>query len=139
MKKRTRLVPATTNNLTTGIINYIIDKGFVAFPVYNGAVYDPAKQAFRRKKKTDLKKSDIIGCVRSAFFAIEVKNIFTRDKASKGQSDFKKMIIDQGGFYITAHCLEQACKEFDVLERFALYLPHPDEYAVGSLSGYKPF
>jgi len=93
MKTRIHQVPATTNNITLGVINYLNSNGFVIFRVNNTGVYDPIAQTFRKKAKNELGVCDIIGCSPRGFFiGIEIKNKFTKDKISKDQLVFHDRI-----------------------------------------------
>lgn len=104
MKRRIRKVPATTNNLTKAIINFLIDKGHYAFRVNNGAIYDPKRETFRRKGKNDPALSDVMGILRPSgvFIAIEVKNAATGDRARSGQKKFAREIQERGGIHYFA-------------------------------------
>lgn len=107
LRKVIRSVPATTSNLTTGIVNFIIDCGHWAGRINNGAIFDPKIQTFRRKRKDDPKLTDVMACVRGNFFAIEIKNEHTKDRMREGQDDFRQLVEDAGGVYILARELEQ--------------------------------
>lgn len=104
MRKRIRRVPATTSNLTLGIINFLKDKGHYAFPVYNGSVFDPTKKVFRRKSADAPAVSDIMGVLAPSglFIGIEVKNAATGDKAKSKQKDFAREVKSRGGIHYFA-------------------------------------
>lgn len=48
MRTVKKKVPATTNNITKGIINFLLEKGHSASRVNTTGVWDEQKQAFRR-------------------------------------------------------------------------------------------
>lgn len=104
MRKKIRRVPATTNNLTKGIVNFLLDKGHFVFRVNNGAVFDPVKQVFRKRGKLDPALSDVMGVLRPSgvFIAIEVKNAATGDRPKSRQKDFAREIKSRGGIHYFA-------------------------------------
>lgn len=97
-------MPATTNNLTTAIINHLLSKGHFVFRVNNGAVFDPVKKVFRRKRKGDPALSDVIGVLNPSgvFISIEVKNAATGDKPKSNQRKFAEEIKGRGGMHYFA-------------------------------------
>lgn len=104
MRKKIVRVPATTNNLTKAIINFMLDRGHFVFRVNNGAVFDPKNYTFRRKGEREPSLSDIMGVLRPSglFIGIEVKNAVTGDKAKSKQKLFAKEITDRGGLHYFA-------------------------------------
>ena len=104
MKRRIRKVPATTNNLTKAIINFLIDKGHYAFRVNNGSIFDPKRKVFRRKGANDPALSDVMGVLRPSglFLAIEVKNAATGDKPKSAQKLFERQVRECGGIHYFA-------------------------------------
>jgi hypothetical protein len=104
-----RKVPATTNNLTNAIINFLISRGHYAFRVNNGAVFDTDKKVFRKSSTSRKGISDII-CVLNPtgkILAVEVKNILTKDRASTEQNIFKNRVELCGGMHIFATSLDK--------------------------------
>lgn len=95
---KTRLVPATTNNITLGVISFLNSKSFVAFRVNNTGIYDPIARAFRKKAKNELGICDIVACSPRGFFiGIEIKNKLTKDRTSKDQIIFHDRIKQAKG------------------------------------------
>lgn len=107
-KIKIKRVPATTSNITTGIINYLINKGHYAFRVNNGAVYDPVKKVFRSQRKDAPGLSDIMGVLAPSgcFIAIEVKNARTGDRPKAKQNLFANQIKKRGGYHVFAKSYE---------------------------------
>jgi hypothetical protein len=104
MKARIKKVPATTNNLTEAIINFLNYQGHFAFRVNNGAVYDPGKKVFRKTSEDRKGLTDTM-CVlapHGRFLGVEVKNRLTKDKASPEQNIFKTRVLISGGVHIYA-------------------------------------
>jgi hypothetical protein len=98
-------VPATTNNLTEGIINFLNSRGHFAFRVNNGAVYDPERQAFRRPAANAPAIADIHCTLYPSGLScwIEVKNAATGDRVrGSKQKDFAAEIKKRGGFHYFA-------------------------------------
>jgi hypothetical protein len=104
MRTRVKKVPATTNNLTQAIINFLRSRGHWAGRINNGAVYDPEAKAFRRKRKDDPALADISGVLSPSGVAIwiEVKNAATGDKPKSRQKDFAQEITSRGGYHYFA-------------------------------------
>lgn len=101
MKTRLKQVPATTNNITTGIINFLNSKGHLAIRVNTTGIYDPVNQIFRRPDTNSLGCPDIICCMKAQgngyFVGIEIKNRLTKDTVKKHQEEFHKRIKDANG------------------------------------------
>lgn len=116
-KIRIKTVPATTANLTTAIVNYLLHRGHFAYRVNNGAVFDPVKKVFRRKRKGDPAISDILGtlCPSGVTIAIEVKNASTKDKTKSTQQKFREEIIRCGGVHFYADTYENFRRWYDDL------------------------
>lgn len=94
-------MPATTNNLTKAIINFLLYKGHFAFRVNNGAVYDPVKKVFRRSGKDDPAISDIICTLNpnGVTLYVEVKNSATKDSIKKEQKEFADQVTKRGALH----------------------------------------
>lgn len=101
MKTRLKQVPATTNNITTGIINFLNSKGHLAIRVNTTGVYDPINNIFRRPDSNSLGCPDIICCMAygdtGIFVGLEIKNELTKDRMRKHQDAFHKRILEAGG------------------------------------------
>jgi len=104
MRKTIRKVPATTNNLTKGIVNFLLDKGHFVFRVNNGSVYDRKRMTFRRKGLHDPALSDVMGVLKPSgvFIAIEIKNSATGDKPKSKQKIFAREVQSRGGIHYFA-------------------------------------
>jgi hypothetical protein len=103
-KTRVRRVPATTNNITQAIINYLRNRGHFACRINNGAVYDPRAGIFRSRRKDDPALADIHCTLKPSgvSFWIEVKNSATKDKPTAAQIAFAKEIQQCGGMHFFA-------------------------------------
>lgn len=108
-------MPATTNNLTKAIVNYLNSRGHFAFRVNNGAVYDPVRKVFRRRRKGDPAISDVHCTLNPSGLSlwIEVKNAYTRDRIKKGQRDFAKRIKECGGMHLFATTYDRFLAWYD--------------------------
>lgn len=72
----------SANKLTKSILQYLNASGFVAWNVYNGAVYDPKIKQYRKNKAKKLGVFDICGFRKSDGKHIEVEVKWGRDKMS---------------------------------------------------------
>lgn len=111
MKTRTRQVPATTNNITTGIINFLNSKGHLAIRVNTIGLYDPIAQIFRKPDANSKGCPDILACMNydgvGYFAGIEVKNGLTGDRMRADQEVFHKRILASGGLIFVAHSYQE--------------------------------
>jgi hypothetical protein len=112
MPYRLKKKPATTNNVTTAIINQLNADGHCARRVNNAGVYDPVKRAFRRTRKDQRGIADILACVRVSsretrlsswaglglYLAIEVKT--GDDVQSADQKTYQEQVEHAGGIYL---------------------------------------
>ena len=110
-------VPATTNNITRGVINFLTVRGHYAFRVNTTGIWDPTKQILRRST-TPAGASDVVACLKlpapymvktaeghkyltaGLFLAVEIKNKFTRDKMRPDQEVFAANVRAAGGIYL---------------------------------------
>lgn len=122
MPTKLRRVPATTNNITTGIINYLRKDGHSASRVNTQGNFEPAHPPGRNSPvakamfvligsgysvghwKTSGARvgvADIVCCMHpsGSFLAIEIKNSATNDKMSKEQQEYSEEIRKSGGDY----------------------------------------
>jgi len=121
MRTRTKLVPATTNNITTGIINLLLRDGHSASRINIGGNLEPAAIGGNspiakaaailrasgyvvghwKKSGSRLGVADVLACMKpsGSFLAIEVKNELTNDRASKEQLQFEHEVRRAGGDY----------------------------------------
>lgn len=113
MKARTRKVPATTNNITTGIVNFLNSKGHCAFRVNTAGIWDRVAGTYRRMPAASLGCPDVIACMSHSralvpnglFVGFEIKNEQTNDRKSEDQKLFHKRIEYAGGTVITVPSL----------------------------------
>lgn len=96
MSYKVKKVPATTNNITQGIINFLESRGHIADRMNRTGVYDPATKTFR---KTSSKHNylDIYACLAPLGLSLWVDTKRGRDKLSAGQEKFIKDILARGG------------------------------------------
>lgn len=99
MKIRTKKVPATTNNITMAIVNYLLSKGHSASRVNTQGQYDVS---IGRWRPSGARKGffDISACIKDSagvglFIAIDIKK--GSDKLSKEQLKFMKEVESSGG------------------------------------------
>jgi len=130
MKTHTRQVPATTNNITRGIINFLNLKGHFAFRVNTQGTFNPIVGSFRRIAPNDKGCPDILCCwnmpdTTSRFVGFEVKNESTKDKLSKDQIAFHTKIVAANGIVVVvksyAHFLELYGKITNELTKSFVY------------------
>lgn len=123
MRTRKIKVPATTNNITTGIINRLLVDGHSASRINIQGQFTPIPQGdvvyFNRSslraelsrkglligrfQKSGARKgvADILCCMRpsGSFLAIEIKNALTEDKVRPDQLAYMEEIKKAGGDY----------------------------------------
>lgn len=90
-------MPETTNNIQTGIKNFLNSKGHKAFRVNTTGLYDKDRNLFRRIAEDDKGVGDVLACINGRFVCFEVK--FEGDKQSDAQLKFQSDIINAGGIY----------------------------------------
>lgn len=106
MRKVTKQVPATTNNITKAIINYLIDKGHFADRVNRTGIYDPTTGNWR-KSNTKNALFDIYCCLAPNGKSLWVDVKKGSDTPSDGQIKFKEMIESCGGYAIFANTYQE--------------------------------
>jgi hypothetical protein len=105
MRTKTIKVKATTNNITKGIINFLLERGHSASRVNTTGVWDERLQLFR---KTGARTGfyDIAATIKTRFVGAHLKPIGMtlmvdtkrgRDKLSKDQIKFRTEILEAGG------------------------------------------
>lgn len=114
---RSKQVPATTNNITLGIINFLNSKGHFAFRVNTTGIYDPVNRIFRKPMKESKGCPDILCCLRfdggyeetthGQFLGIEIKNKLTKDRMSNNQKEFHKKLESSNGQILIVHSYKQ--------------------------------
>lgn len=110
MKIRIKRVPSTTNNITTGVINFLNSRGHCAFDVYSGGIFDPFLGTWRKRRRASVGVNDVVACMRRVhvgrhayeglFFGFEIKNESTKDKQRIDQESFMQRVIKAGGHYV---------------------------------------
>jgi len=116
---KTKLVPATTNNITKGVIAFLNSKGFVAFRVNNTGIFDPINNRFRKRANNELGICDVIACSPSGFFVgIEIKNKYTNDKIRPDQKIFHDRIRAAQGKIEVVKTYEDFLKWYDLYGRW---------------------
>jgi hypothetical protein len=95
-----------TNRITTAIVRHLNYAGYKAWRQNNGAVYDPARQLFRKNPNHLLGVPDIIGYCKSTgkFICVEVKK--GKDRLSDEQALFLKEASMAG-------CIAMVAKSYD--------------------------
>lgn len=102
----------SANAITESILSYLRMCQVEAWRQNNAAIYDPTLKKYRSFQGRK-GVSDIIGIckVSGKFIAVEVKA--GKDRISREQEDFLKMIKDAGGFAIEARSLDDVIAGFD--------------------------
>jgi hypothetical protein len=115
MPYKTRVVPVTTNNITTGIINLLESEGHVAVRINRQGTWDEAQQRFR---KSNTKKAvfDIYCCLKPNGRSLWIDVKLSKDKPSKAQLEFQKEITHAGGIAIFVSSIQQFQKEWEAIK-----------------------
>jgi hypothetical protein len=139
---KTKRVPATTENITEGIINFLNAMGHFAFRVNTTGVWDPGKEFFR--KSPNRGTADIICSMAyrkpitgvagtmifniGVFLAVEVKNALTFDTLRDDQKIFRDNVRATNGLYLIAYSYD------DFLNWYKTNFPE-DESRIKALPG----
>jgi hypothetical protein len=124
MKTKTVKVPATTNNITIGIVNFLKARGHSASRVNTTGIWDERLQRFRT---TGARKGfyDIAATIKTKFVGAHGKpigmSVFIdtkrgRDKLSKEQLEFRNEIMEAGG------CCFESKTYYDFEEWYNLFI-----------------
>lgn len=113
LKKRT--VPATTNNITRGIVNFLNANGHCAFRVNTAGVFDKSSGRYRRMPESSLGCPDVIACMQhhvpmtpnGLFYGFEIKNADTGDRLSADQKRFHERIRNAAGGVVVIRSYSQ--------------------------------
>lgn len=129
-----KTVPLNTNNITTGIINFLESEGHVAMRINTQGQFEqitPASYNYKqlistieiakmygyvvgkwRKSNSTEGVSDVLCCLKGGkFLAVEVK--FGKDRLSPAQSELLNKIFVLGGEYCIAKSLEDFIKYYE--------------------------
>lgn len=116
---KTKLVPATTNNITKGIITFLNRKGYVAFRANNTGIFDPINNTFRKRAKNELGIPDVLACSPRGFFVgLEIKNANTKDRIRPDQKIFHDRIKGAGGKIEIVRSYDDFLKWYDLYGRW---------------------
>lgn len=111
---RSKQVPATTNNITLGIINFLNSKGHFAFRVNTTGIYDPMNRIFRKPMKESKGCPDVLACIQwhgsGLFVGFEIKNELTNDRMREDQKEFHKKVIGANGEAYIIHSFDEFLK-----------------------------
>jgi hypothetical protein len=109
-----KIVPATTNNLNTAIVNHLLSNGHSASRVNVTGIWDGEKQLFR-KAAARLGFFDIVACIKpmGLYFAVDTKR--GNDKPSDEQLAYKEEVIMAGGLAIFAKTYEDYLKFYQIV------------------------
>lgn len=101
----------SANRLTQSVVRFLNYNGFVAWNVYNGGVYDPRRQTYRKNPTQKHGVFDVCGFRKSDGRHIEIEIKWGRDKMSDHQlrhfDDLKK-----------AGAIAYVCRTFDEFEQW---------------------
>jgi hypothetical protein len=115
---KTKLVPATTQNLTKAVINHICINGGYAFRVNNQGIYSQELNRFIRgggQKGV----SDIIAVYKGRVIFYEVKNKLTGDRERPAQVEFKGNVLSAGCSYVIITDFEQSKYSWALFKEFS--------------------
>lgn len=90
-----KTVPATTNNITTAIINHLLSKGHSASRINVQGQYDEKRQLWRKSGSRN-GYLDISACILGRGVAIDIKK--GRDELGADQIEFINEWTQAGGF-----------------------------------------
>lgn len=98
-------VPATTNNITEGLVNLILADGWSARRINVIGIYSVKFKVYRPSK---MKRgiADIICCIMGRYVAIEIKK--GEDVQSTFQKEYQQEVLDAGGVYVVVENYEAA-------------------------------
>jgi penicillin-binding protein-related factor A (putative recombinase) len=122
--------------IENSILDYLnLIQGCMAFKVQTTGVYDKKINGYRKAGKgVILGTSDILGCYKGYFFALEVKTPKTATTAktypSKEQKDFIDMVRKNGGTAYVVYNLKQVERIIDIIknqDRFSKILTNTIE------------
>jgi hypothetical protein len=117
---KTKSVPATTNNITTGIINFLNSKGHLAIRINTSGIYDPVGRIFRKPDPNNLGCPDILCCMKDTathsgyFVGIEIKNELTKDRMKEHQEKFHTRIKDAYGIIKVIHSYDEFLRWYNL-------------------------
>lgn len=94
---KTKTVAENANSITEGLINLINMHGQYAGRINTVGIWDARRGFYRKLKKGEQGKSDIIACIKSHFWGIEIK--FDEDTQSDDQKAFEARIKQAEGQY----------------------------------------
>lgn len=101
------LAPATTENITKGIINFLNNEGHFAMRIERTGIWDEAKQQFRKSGTTE-SVLDIYCCLAPSGRSLWIDVKKGKDRLSTGQKNFIADIKERGGFAGSAKTLVEA-------------------------------
>lgn len=113
MAKRVKYkkVPATTNNITTGIVNTLLADGWSAsrinvMGIYKENLYGPGKGGWIPSGSRN-GYYDISVCIAGLGIVIDTKNALTGDKIREDQKEFKREWEAAGGIAIEPRTFQE--------------------------------
>lgn len=118
-KTRTKLVPATTENITNDVLNRLRADGHACRRINTAGIWDEVGGFYRKVKKTETGTSDVIACLKGKmgfglFAGIEIKK--GKDTQRNSQSKFEAEVRAAGGLYILIKVQSDFIKWYDYLK-----------------------
>ena len=107
----------SANLLTKRIVNFLNFNGFVSWNVYNGGVYDPKIQKFRKNKSHKLGVFDICGFRERDGKHLEIEIKWKGDKMSPYQEKHFESLQNAGAICFVARDFESFEIWFKELEQ----------------------
>jgi hypothetical protein len=101
----------SANSLTKSVVTFLNYNGFVAWNVYNGGVYDPKRQTYRKNPTQKHGVFDVCGFRKSDGRHLEIEIKFGRDKMSSDQMDHFDDLKKAGA-------IAYVCRTFDEFEHW---------------------
>lgn len=97
----------SANNLTQAVARFLNYNGFVAWNVYNGGVYDPRRQVYRKNPTQKKGVFDICGFRKSDGRHLEIEIKWGRDKMSADQLRHLDDLEKSGAIVYVCHDFDE--------------------------------
>ncbi len=107
----------SANSLTQSIVRFLNYNGFVAWNVYNGGVYDPKIQRYRKNPTQKRGVFDVCGFRKSDGRHLEIEIKWGRDKMSADQLRHLDDLESSGSLCFVARDFDQFEQWFNSLDQ----------------------
>lgn len=105
------------NSLTKSIVDFLNFNGFTAWNVYNGGVYDPKKQIYRKNPTQKKGVFDICGFRRSDGRHLEIEVKVGKDRLSEYQQRHLEDLERAGALFFIAKNFDEFYNWFKTLSK----------------------